>query len=247
MAAHVSVTLDGVLTVLGGAADEVVAITQAPEGPVQVSTAVGSEDPVVRGTWSGLTGIFIYLGNGNNRVDLETKDLPAIVLTGGGIDLVSIVNHNTENAVAVSTGGGNDSIHVQDTGSYGTVVLAGAGNDGITFSQASSMAARRSIAFGGDGNDDFRGPGQHSADDGDLPGDDTFYEPGTGFTTFYGGAGNDTFLCFNVDTAVNGGENRGDFDTATYCLASGTPLSVQATQLERPVRFEMVVLLPPAP
>jgi hypothetical protein len=245
MAAHVSITPNGILTVLGGSTDDVVAITQSPgsngpNGPVEVRTAVGDEEPSILGTWNDLTAIFIYLGNGNNRVDLETRALPALVLTGNGIDLVSIVNHNTENAVVVSTGGGDDLIHVQDAGSYGTAVLAGAGNDGITFSQASSVAARRSIAFGGDGNDFLQGPGNADVELG-------IHDAGMGFVTFYGGAGSDRFQCFNVDTVVHGGESPRDHDAATYCLASGTLLSVPANELESPIQFDIVVVVPPAP
>jgi hypothetical protein len=240
MAAHVSVSPNGILTVQGSSADEVVAIIQAAEGPVQVSTAAGAEEPTVVGTWNGLKGIFVYLGNGDNRVDLETRVLPAVVITGNGIDLVSVVNHNTENAVIVSTGGGDDSIQVQDVGSFGTAVLAGAGNDGITFTQASGIASRRSIAFGDDGNDDFRGPGNADVELG-------FHDAGVGFATFYGGAGNDTFHCFNVDTIVHGGESPRDHDAATYCLASGTLPVVLATDLESPIHFDIVVVVPPAP
>ena len=222
MAAQVSV-VSGILTIVGNGANEYAGVIQNLDtGLLEVTVGGDSgNQPTTFVACSTVVGISIDLRGGDNTVDLETHDLPAAVSTGSGIDLVSVINHNTERAVAVGTGGGNDSILVDDTATYGTEVQAGAGNDGITFRQSSREATRPSIGLGANGDDFLQGPGQYSPDDPETLEDETVYDAGLGFTALHGGNGNDRFVAFNVNTAIRGGSSLlglFDHDTATYYL-----------------------------
>jgi hypothetical protein len=227
MAAQVSI-VNGILTIQGNGANEYAGVIQDFDNgllAVTVGTDSGNQ-PTTLLPRSSIQGISIDLRGGDNTIDLETYDLPATVSTGGGIDFVSVVNHNTKHAVTVGTGNGADFIFVDDTATYGTDVQAGAGNDGITFRQSSREPARPSIGQGGNGDDDLQGPGQYSADDPETLEDETVYVSGLdlGFTTLHGGNGNDRFIAFNVNTTVRGGTSLDDHDVATYYLDSPQPV-----------------------
>jgi hypothetical protein len=241
MAAQVSI-VSGILTIQGNGANEYVGVIQNLQtGLLEVTVGDdGGNQPTSFPPRSSVQGIFIDLRGGDNTIDLEVHDLPATMSTGGGTDFISVVNHNTEHAVTVSTGNGADSIDVNDTGTYGTEVQSGAGNDGITFVQSSREPARPSIGLGGNGDDDFRGPGDYSADDPDSPGDDSVYVSGLdlGFTWLHGGNGDDRFLAYNVNTTVRGGTSDDDHDVATYYLDSLQP--VPALRVEELIILDVV-------
>ena len=241
MAAQVSI-VNGILTIQGNGANEYVGVIQDFENKL-LAVTVGVDNnnaPTTLLPRSSVQDIFIDLRGGENTIDLETHDLPANVQTGGGIDFVSVINHNTEQAITVSTGNGADFIFVDDTATYGTEVHAGGGNDGITFRQSSREPARPSIGLGGNDDDDLQGPGQYSPDDPDSPGDDSVYVSGLdlGFTTLHGGNGNDRFFAFNVNTTVRGGTSLDDHDLATYYLDSLQP--VPAARVEELIVLDVV-------
>jgi hypothetical protein len=242
MAAQVSITTGGILTIQGNGANEYVGVTQDFENELLYVTVGddGGNEPTTELLRSSVQGISIDLRGGDNTIDLEVHDLPATLSTGGGTDFISVINHNTEHAVSVSTSNGADFIFVDDTATYGTEVHAGAGSDGITFRQSSREPARPSLGLGGNGNDDLQGPGQYSADDLETLEDETVYVSGLdlGFTWLHGGNGDDRFLAYNVNTTVRGGTSDDDHDAATYYLDSLQP--VPALRVEELIILDVV-------
>jgi len=241
MAAQVSV-VNGILTIQGNGANEYAGVIQDLDNGL-LNVTVGDDSgnqPTRLLPRSSIQRISIDLRAGDNTIDLEVYDLPASVNTGGGTDFVSVINHNTQQAVTVSTGNGADFIFVDDTATYGTEVQAGAGNDGITFRQASRDPARPSIGQGASGDDDLQGPGQYSADDPETPENELVYVSGLdlGFTTLHGGNGNDRFTAYNVNTLVHGGTSLLDHDVATYYLDSLQP--VPASRVEEVIVLDVV-------
>jgi hypothetical protein len=232
MAAQVSI-VSGILTIQGNGANEYAGVIQNLQtGLLEVTVGDdGGNQPTSFPPRSSVQGISIDLRGGDNTIDLEVHDLPATVSTGGGLDLIGVVNHNTEHAVTVSTANGPDTILVDDRATYGTEVQAGAGNDGITFRESSREPARPSIGLGGNGIDDLRGPGNADAE--------IFYhDPGLGFTFLHGGNGDDRFLAYNVNTTVRGGTSDDDYDVATYYLDSLQP--VPALRVEELIILDVV-------
>src|SRR5687768_9191839 len=108
--------VNGIVTVQGdNGADEVV-VQEIENEPGLVQVTIGTEVA----SWEGAEGIFIDLGEGEAGVLLIVRTLPAIVRTGSALDFIQVENYNTEEAVAVSSGGENDVLWVYDFGTYGS-------------------------------------------------------------------------------------------------------------------------------
>lgn len=213
-------TGSGILTIQGDNANDFAVVVQNMDtGRVEVQ--IGENDTVLFTTEvPGVTGIFIDLADGDNGAYLTTVTLPALVLTGSGMDWIEIVNDNTENSVGVSSGGGSDMIWVLDGGAYGTTVWAGEGDDGITVTRASSSPAFPTLAYGENGADYLQGPGAVDQEIG-------FYDPGVGYCDLDGGDGDDIFVAFNGHTPISGGSG---YDIAVIYLESDEVVEVSGVE-----------------
>jgi hypothetical protein len=216
MAAQVSL-VNGTLNIQGDGSNEYAGVVENTDtGALEVTVGDdGGNQPTLQFDIDDVEGIFIDLADGEGTVDLTVHTLPAIVRTGSGFDLISVVNYNTDEAVAVSSGGDTDLLSVTDFGTYGTAVMGGDGDDGIKIFAASTNDVRPTLAFGGDGADFLEGPGFYQADDIETLEDETVYDPGTGFTHLYGDRDDDTFMTYNADTRITGGSGM---DVATMYL-----------------------------
>jgi hypothetical protein len=218
MAAQVDV-INGTLTIQGDGSNEYAGVFEDPDtGLIDVIVGDdGGNQPLVQFHIDDddVQGIFIDLANGEGTIDLTVHTLPALVRTGSGFDIISVVNHNTEEAVAVSSGGDTDLLSVTDFGTYGSAVMGGDGDDGIKIFAASTNSVRPTLAFGGDGADFLEGPGFYQGDDPETVEDETVYDPGVGFTELYGDRDDDTFVTYNANTRISGGSGA---DIATIYL-----------------------------
>jgi hypothetical protein len=215
------VTMSGsTLTVQGDAGDDWVEVLEISPGIFTIQTDATS-GPQSSPQWNAASGIFIDLGAGDSYFKLLVQTLPVIARTGDGPtgDQVIVENYNAEQAVAVSTGTGDDDISVHDFGAYGVAVMGGAGADTIKIVAASLNSVRPTLAFGGDGEDYLEGSGTYSlTEDDPETAEDEFseiYDAGVGFSELYGDRDDDTFLTYNADTRIAGGSG---VDVATIYL-----------------------------
>ncbi|HLV99849.1 MAG TPA: Ig-like domain-containing protein, partial [Ktedonobacterales bacterium] len=144
---NVTATLDpatGLLHISGDGGNNVLTISQAAAGGLQiagVSTTVNqSANPQ---TFNLVTGLTIFLLNGNDSVTLSKFSLPGSITisTGTGTDVLSL-DTILANALSLTTAGpGKDTIKLTNTSSNSLIVSAG-DNAGVALNGVSSSSIK---------------------------------------------------------------------------------------------------------
>lgn len=156
----------------------------------------------------GVTGVRVYAGAGNDRVN-SAMDLPASLLGEDGDDLLAggdgdDVLRGGAGDDRMAGGAGRDSVTYYGQTADVTADIDGVtGDDGVPGENDSIMFDVEDL-FGGNGDDDLRGDGDANLIQGNG-GNDTIYGFG-GNDTIYGSDGDDYLDGYDGNDQVHGGD-----------------------------------------